>query len=101
MPWENHEEVIDRGLTGQVAVVTGASSGLGRATAVALARAGADVALVARAPEDLELAAAEVRGAGGRALAVPGDLASADFAGRVVAAAVDAFGRIARGCTAD
>ena len=90
----DHAEVFDRSLSGQAAVVTGASSGLGRATAVALARAGADVVLVARAPEDLESAAAEVRGAGGRALVVPGDLASAQVAERVVNGAVDAFGRI-------
>jgi NAD(P)-dependent dehydrogenase (short-subunit alcohol dehydrogenase family) len=52
------------------------------------------VALTARALEDLELVAAEVRGVGERALVVPGDLASADVAERVVSSAVDAFGRI-------
>ena len=62
------------GLAGKVAVVTGASRGLGRAMAVALAEAGADLALVGRAKPDLETTAATVeragaarpRGAGGR-----------------------------------
>lgn len=47
-------------LSGRVAVVTGASSGLGRATAIALAASGADVALLARSPVDLEAARAEI-----------------------------------------
>ena len=55
-------------LAGRVALVTGASSGLGRATAVALAQAGADLALLARGRQDLEQAAAEVDRAGRRAL---------------------------------
>jgi NAD(P)-dependent dehydrogenase (short-subunit alcohol dehydrogenase family) len=86
--------VVEGRLSGQTALVTGASSGLGRATAVALARAGADAVLIARAREDLELVAQEVRRAGGRALVLPADLASAGVAERAVTAAVDAFGRI-------
>jgi NADP-dependent 3-hydroxy acid dehydrogenase YdfG len=53
-----------RVLDGQVAVVTGASSGLGRATAIAMAQAGAHVALLARSARDLAEAVADVEAAG-------------------------------------
>jgi NAD(P)-dependent dehydrogenase (short-subunit alcohol dehydrogenase family) len=65
------------GLEGQAALVTGASSGLGRAVAVALAEAGADVALVARSEKDLRETEERVSRTGRRALALPTDLASA------------------------
>jgi NAD(P)-dependent dehydrogenase (short-subunit alcohol dehydrogenase family) len=65
-------------LAGSVALVTGASSGLGRATSVALARGGAAVGLVARSAGDLANAADELVAEGGRALALPCDLADAD-----------------------
>jgi NAD(P)-dependent dehydrogenase (short-subunit alcohol dehydrogenase family) len=61
----------------QVVVVTGASGGIGRATAVAFGRRGATVALVARGEDGLASAAEEVRAAGGRALVVPCDTADA------------------------
>jgi NAD(P)-dependent dehydrogenase (short-subunit alcohol dehydrogenase family) len=64
-------------LDGRVAVVTGASSGIGRAIARALSRCGADVALVARGSEGLEAAAREVRAHGRRALVLPLDVADA------------------------
>jgi NAD(P)-dependent dehydrogenase (short-subunit alcohol dehydrogenase family) len=76
-------------LNGQVALVTGASSGLGRATATALARAGASVALLARQASDLAEVAETLERQGNAALAVPCDLAdSADIeqAGARVAA---------------
>jgi NAD(P)-dependent dehydrogenase (short-subunit alcohol dehydrogenase family) len=62
----------------QVVVVTGASGGIGRATAVAFAERGASVALLARGLTGLEAAAEEVRRAGGTPLALPVDVADAD-----------------------
>jgi NAD(P)-dependent dehydrogenase (short-subunit alcohol dehydrogenase family) len=81
-------------MAGRVALVTGASSGLGRATAVALAQAGAEVALLARGQHDLEQAAAEVERAGRRALVLVADLADAQALTGAVARVVEAFGRI-------
>jgi NAD(P)-dependent dehydrogenase (short-subunit alcohol dehydrogenase family) len=66
-----------RRLRGKVAVVTGASSGVGRATARAFASRGASVALIARNVEGLERAAAEVVERGGKALVLPLDVANA------------------------
>ena len=62
-------------LDGKVALVTGGSKGIGRAIALALAEAGADVALAARGRDDLERTAKEVEATGRRALAVPTDVA--------------------------
>ena len=81
-------------LAGRVALVTGASSGLGRATAVALAQAGADVALLARGQHDLEQVAAEVEWAGRRGLVLVADLADAQALTGAVARVVEAFGRV-------
>jgi len=64
-------------LKDKVALVTGASQGIGRATALALAEAGAKVAIAARNTEKLASLAAEVAAAGGEALAVPMDVADA------------------------
>jgi NAD(P)-dependent dehydrogenase (short-subunit alcohol dehydrogenase family) len=79
------------GLEGQVAIVTGASSGLGEATAVRLAGLGARVALLARSESGLDRVAARISGAGGAAFALPADLANPDAvvaaAGRVVSGA--------------
>jgi NAD(P)-dependent dehydrogenase (short-subunit alcohol dehydrogenase family) len=62
----------------QVVVITGASAGVGRATVRRFADEGASVALIARGRERLEAAAREVEAAGGRALALPLDVADAD-----------------------
>ncbi|MGV7211530.1 SDR family oxidoreductase [Oxalobacteraceae bacterium A2-2] len=64
----------DNNLNGRVAVVTGASSGMGRATALLLASRGAKVALLARRQEALEALAAEIGALGGEALALPTDV---------------------------
>jgi NAD(P)-dependent dehydrogenase (short-subunit alcohol dehydrogenase family) len=62
----------------QVVVITGASAGVGRATARAFARQGADIALLARGVDGLDAARREVQAAGGRALTLPADVADAD-----------------------
>ncbi|SRR6266545_2624599 len=82
------------GLDGQVGVVTGASSGLGRATAVALAQAGANVALLARSKDDLVAVATEVESYGRQALVLPLDLAHEDQLADAVQRTVMTFGRI-------
>lgn len=84
----------ERPLEGRVALVTGASSGLGRATTITLAQAGADVALVARSEEELESAKEEVSQTSRRALTLPTDVANEDEAVGAVERAVEAFGRI-------
>ena len=81
-------------LEGKVALVTGASSGLGRATAIALARAGADVALVARSQQELDSAKEEISKIGRRALTLPVDLASEDETMRAVERTVEGLGRV-------
>jgi NAD(P)-dependent dehydrogenase (short-subunit alcohol dehydrogenase family) len=85
---------VKRDLLGRAAIVTGASSGLGRAAAGALAASGANVALLARSAQDLEESAADISGAGGRALPLSTDLADDAAIGEAVARVVKAFGRI-------
>ncbi len=86
---------MDLGLGGKVALVAASSRGLGRASAVALAREGARVTLCARTEADLEAAADEIRGETGAAvLAVAADLSTADGVATVVAATVERFGGI-------
>lgn len=72
-------------LDGKVAIVTGASSGIGRASALALSEAGASVVLAARSPDKLEKVARTIRDAGGRVLVVPTDVTSADAIDALVA----------------
>ena len=68
--------------TQKVALVTGASAGVGRATAVALASRGIDVALLARGRTGLEAAAADVEAKGSRALIVAADISDYDAVDR-------------------
>ncbi|MBI4011058.1 MAG: SDR family oxidoreductase [Candidatus Rokubacteria bacterium] len=81
-------------LDGRVALVTGASRGLGRAMALALAEAGADLGLLARSRDQLEETAAAARGLGRTAVVRPVDLASPAEAERAVQEIDAAFGRI-------
>jgi NADP-dependent 3-hydroxy acid dehydrogenase YdfG len=76
------------------AVVTGASSGIGAATARRLAAEGASVVLVARRRQRLEELAAEIETAGGRALVIDADVSQQDQAESVIARSVDHFGRL-------
>ncbi|HEX9822746.1 MAG TPA: SDR family oxidoreductase [Methylomirabilota bacterium] len=81
-------------MAGKVAVVTGASRGLGRAMAVALAEAGADVALAARAKRELEETAHQAERHGVRTLAIPTDVASYAAVESLMAQTVSALGRL-------
>jgi glucose 1-dehydrogenase len=82
-------------LAGQVAVVTGASRGIGRATALALAEAGARVVLNYRSAHDEAAAVvAQIEASGGQALATAGDVASQEAVEGLVAQAVERFGRL-------
>ena len=68
----------------RVIAITGASAGIGRATAVRVARDGAAVAICARRADRLEAVAAEITAAGGQALAIPADVTDADGMERFV-----------------
>lgn len=81
-------------LDGKVAIVTGASSGLGVAFAVALAEAGADVALGARRAERLKETANEVQARGRRAISVATDVSLPEDCQRLVHATVEEFGHV-------
>jgi NAD(P)-dependent dehydrogenase (short-subunit alcohol dehydrogenase family) len=81
-------------LEGRVAIVTGASRGLGEAIAVGYAAAGADIVLAARSVEDLERVAEQVRARGRRALVVPTDVTVPEECERLAARAVEGFGRV-------
>ena len=81
-------------MTGKFALVTGAASGLGRGTALALARAGADVCIVDVNPAGLEETAAAIRELGRSVLVHPTDLSQAENCPKAVAAAVEKFGHL-------
>lgn len=85
---------ISAGLSGKSILVTGASSGIGAATALALGQAGARVALVARRLDALEALVAQIRAAGGEALAIRADVTVESEVGDAVAATVARFGRL-------
>ena len=87
--------ILDRFLiTDRVAVVTGAGRGIGAATAVALAQAGADVVISARTADQLESVAERVKAAGRRAHVVPADLNDLTAVAGLAEAAQSTFGRL-------
>lgn len=79
-------------LTGTTALVTGASGGIGAATALSLAAQGANVALVARRKDRLDELAERIRTAGGTALVIEADLTDQTRAAAAVEQTVQAFG---------
>jgi NAD(P)-dependent dehydrogenase (short-subunit alcohol dehydrogenase family) len=81
-------------LDGKVAIVTGASTGIGRAIAIAMGAEGASLGLVARDAGRLEEAASLVKAKGGNAITFPGDVADKEFVKRAVQAMIDGFSRI-------
>jgi len=86
--------VTEFSLTGKVAIVTGASRGIGRAIALRLAQAGAKVTVSSRKLENVEKVAGEIRAAGGEALAVQAHVGYADQVREMVERTVEAFGRV-------
>ena len=81
-------------LTHQVALVTGASSGLGRATAIALAQAGADVGIMGRSETELDQVTGEITAIGQRVLTMPLDLADESQVLTTITQFLDRFGRV-------
>ena len=84
-------------LAGKVALVTGGGRGIGRSTALALARGGADVAVVARSSGEIEAVAEEVRALGRRSVAVPCDVTRYDVCVEAVRRGVGRMLDIGRG----
>jgi 7-alpha-hydroxysteroid dehydrogenase len=81
-------------LQGEVAIITGAGRGIGRAVAIAFAQAGASVVCAARTQADIDSTATQCRQNGGKALAVSCDISNAQDLAKLVKASVDEFGKI-------
>ena len=94
MSEQENQRRIQVDLSGQVAVVTGASRGIGKAIALALAASGAKVACVARNEEKLRATADEITAAGGTALVFSCDVTNTEGVDKVVEGVVDAWERL-------
>lgn len=81
-------------LQGKIAVITGANSGVGEATAELFAKEGATVVITARRVEPLNAVAEKITAAGGKVLAVPTDISDKDSCEKLIATAVETFGKI-------
>jgi NAD(P)-dependent dehydrogenase (short-subunit alcohol dehydrogenase family) len=81
-------------LSGKVAIITGASAGIGRATAKLFGAEGAKLVVGARRQNELDALVAEIRAEGGEAVALAGDVRSEEYAKALVALAVERFGRL-------
>lgn len=86
--------MVGRKLQGQTAIVTGAGRGLGAATALELAQAGARLVLMSRSEDEISAVARTIRSQGGQAIAVVGDVSDLDSVEEVVESGVDQFGRV-------
>lgn len=92
MSTQNNSSKLEiNNLEGKVAIVTGASKGIGKAIAVALADAGAKIVLAARTPQTVEDVAAELRETGANATAVPTDVTDVDAVQNLVQRTLDTY----------
>src|SRR5262250_613851 len=94
LPFSSGDQTAMAGVAGRVALVTGASQGIGRACALALAEGGATVALAARNEEKLAQVAQEIQARGGLAAAFRMDVGNEDEIKTAVKAAIERFGKI-------
>ena len=85
---------VSHKLTGKVALVTGASAGIGRATALALARQGAHLVVTARRAERLDALCTQIRSLGGRAVFHAGDAADEETSRHTIQLVLSTFGRL-------
>lgn len=81
-------------LTGKAIMVTGAGTGIGKAIAIGLAQAGADLTLIGRRTDPLKEVEKEVLAQGGKALVLPGDISDLGFQSEAVSQMVKTFGKI-------